>query len=170
MPLPLPITPADALTRVIRPAFELLPSKMGGQRAEILMLAIGLQESELANRVQKGNGPARGLWQFELGGGVHGVITHPASRDLARRVLAARGCPATERSAWLALAGDDLLAACFARLLLYTDALPLPAAGDVDAAWKYYARNWRPGTPRPIAWPGNYELAMTTVLGAGEPT
>lgn len=164
----MPITPADALTRVIRPAFELLPAKMGGERAEVMVLAIMLQESELAARVQHGDDPARGLAKFELGGGIHEVMTHPASRDLARKVLAVRACPATERSAWLALAGDDLLAACFARLLLYTDELPLPTIGDVDTAWKVYVRNWRPDKPRPIDWPGNYELAMTAVFSAEE--
>lgn len=162
MPIPLPITPADALSRVIKPAFELLPSKMGDERAEIMLLAISLQESGLAARVQHGNGPARGLWQFERGG-VRGVMTHPASRDLARKLCGARGCPSTEYSAWLALAGDDLLAAGFARLLLWTDSGPLPALGDESDAWAYYLRNWRPGHPRPEHWHTNYAAALAVV-------
>ncbi len=35
----------------------------------------------------------------------------------------------------------------FARLLLWTDAKPLPAIGDEQGAWDYYLRNWRPGKP-----------------------
>lgn len=175
MPLPLPISPADALSRVIRPAFELLPSKMGGERAELLVLAIMLQESDLAARVQGGGGPARGLAQFEEGnrtsrGGVWGVLNHDATAALARKLCAARGCPPTVRSAYLALAGDDVLAAGFARLLLWTNPAPLPAVGDEDGAWRYYVGTWHPGKPRPITWPGNYELAAITVAGTGEPT
>jgi hypothetical protein len=166
MPIPLPISPADALSRVIHPALELLPSKMGGERADVMLVAIGLQESGLAARVQSGDGPARGLFQFELGGGVHGVMTHPASRDYAKRLLGARGCPATERSAWLALAGDDLMAAAFARLLLWTDSRPLPEPDDIGGAWTYYADNWRPGKPHPDRWLANHKLALHAVIAA----
>ena len=33
--------------RAIRPALALLPARMSGQQAEVLLLAIGLQESRL---------------------------------------------------------------------------------------------------------------------------
>lgn len=162
MPIPLPITPADALSRVLNPAFELLPSKMGGERAQVMLLAIALQESDLAARVQRGNGPARGLWQFERNG-VRGVMGHPASKDIMRKLCGARGCPASEYSVYLALAGDDLLAAGVARLLLWTDPDPLPAVGDAAGAWNLYQRCWRPGRPRPEDWSANYEMAMQAV-------
>jgi hypothetical protein len=52
-----------------------------------------LQESGLVCRVQRvnggGKGPARGPPQFELGG-VRGVLTHLASRELAAEICAAR--------------------------------------------------------------------------------
>ena len=54
-----------------------------------MLLAIGLQESRLTHRRQIG-GPARGLWQFERGGGVAGVLRHAASRDHALSVCDAR--------------------------------------------------------------------------------
>ena len=48
-------------------AMHLLPYRMYTESARVQMLAIGLQESGLTERVQRGNGPARGLWQFERG-------------------------------------------------------------------------------------------------------
>jgi len=158
----LPISPSDALASVIDPALSQLPASMTSDPARVLMLAIALQESSLAARVQDG-GPARGLWQFEQGGGVHGVMTHPATCAYARKLCAGHACPATERAAYLALAGDDVLAAGFARLLLFADPSPLPAVGDEDGAWRYYVTNWRPGHPRPLHWIGNYRLAKLAV-------
>lgn len=164
MPLPLPISPSDAIHRVIEPALDLLPSKMGSDEALVMLVAIALQESNLDAREQHG-GPARGLWQFERGGGVHGVLTHHAVRDYARKLCASRGCPATESSAYLALAGDDILAAGFARLLLWTDPQALPAIGDIDGAWKLYIRTWRPGKPRAPHWPGHHAVAVDATQG-----
>lgn len=163
MPIPLPIGPADALAKIIDPTSEFLPGVPWNDRADMALLAIALQESGLAARVQRGSGPARGMWQFEQGGGVHGVMTHPATAKLAAQLLARRGVPKTERSAYLALAGDDILACGFARLLLFTDPAPLPALDDVDGAWAYYQRNWRPGKPRPDDWHDNHAAALAAV-------
>ena len=41
--------------------------------------------------------------------------------------------------------GDDRLDAAFARLLLWTEAPPLPAVGDVEGGFRYYLSAWRPG-------------------------
>jgi hypothetical protein len=73
------------------------------------------------------------------------VLGHPASAKLAASLCAQRGIPATSSAVYAALATDDLLACGFARLLLLTDPSPLPLPGDVDGAWDYYLRNWRPG-------------------------
>lgn len=54
---------------ILDPALKLLPS-MDSVRARMMLLAIGLQESRFEHRRQLGNGPARGFWQFESGGGV----------------------------------------------------------------------------------------------------
>lgn len=164
-----------ALTRVladmVEPAFRELPARMASDEARVMLLAIGLQESRFVHRVQmplrKGMppGPARGFWQFERGGGVRGVLTHDASTMLAHQALARREITSTSHAAWAALATDDVLAAIFARLLLWTDAGPLPAIGDHAAAWDCYIRNWRPGKPHPQTWRALYDSAVETVKG-----
>jgi hypothetical protein len=146
----------------IAPALALLPAKMSGARAEVQMLAIGLQESRFEHRRQIG-GPAVGFWQFEQGGGVRGVLTHPASREHAQSICRARGIPASASAVYAALMTDDVLAAAFARLLLWTDPAALPAVGAVATAWDLYLRTWRPGKPHPDSWKGLYMQAMAAV-------
>lgn len=161
--LPLPIPPATALAEVITPALRLLPGKLTNAPARVMLLAIALQESGLAAREQMAGGPARGLWQFERGG-VRGVLEHPASAALAAALCAARGVPATSYSVHASLAGDDVLAAGIARLLLWTDAAPLPPLdADPDAGWAYYLRSWRPGRPRPREWAAHWSRASLAV-------
>lgn len=163
---------ADVSTQIITPAFRQLPAAMGSTEARVMLLAIGAQESRFQHRVQlplrPGGkpGPARGFWQFERGGGVAGVLTHSASRLIAEQAISRRGIPNETRAVWSALADDDVLAAIFARLLLYTDPAPLPAIGDHAAAWAYYLRNWRPGKPHPHTWRALYDSAVTTCRGA----
>jgi hypothetical protein len=149
-------------------ALALLPAKLDTREARVELLAIGGQESGLTARVQKvaggGPGPARGLLQFERLGGVRGVLSHPASRDLALQVCVARRLPAVSTSVvWDELATDDVLAFAFGRLLLLTDPKPLPALGDEQGAWAYYERTWRPGQPHPDRWPANYQAALAAV-------
>jgi len=146
-------------TTILAPALALLPEKMTSPQAEVLLLAIGLQESGFAHRRQIG-GPARGFWQFEQGGGVHGVLLHPLSHVHALAVCKARNVEPTEAAVYAALEHDDILAAAFARLLLWTDPAPLPAVGEVAKGWDYYLRTWRPGKPHRARWDGGYALAM----------
>lgn len=129
--------------------------------ARVLMVAIGLQESRFIHREQVG-GPARGFWQFELGG-VRGVLNHPVSQDLARALCRARGAPPTPSGVYTRLAADDLLAAGFARLLLLTDPRPLPPPDNLPAGWDYYLRNWRPGKPHPGSWPACHAAAVAAL-------
>ena len=146
----------------IASGLALLPAKMSGSKAEIMLLAIGLQESRFEHRKQIG-GPAVGFWQFEQGGGVRGVLTHPSSRDHAAAICRARGVPASASAVYSALATDDVLAVAFARLLLWTDPAALPAVGAVGSAWDLYLRVWRPGKPHPDTWKGLYMQAMEAV-------
>ncbi|MBB1593537.1 hypothetical protein [Achromobacter sp. UMC46] len=148
----------------IGPALALLPANMDSVAARVMLLAIGLQESRFLHRRQIG-GPARGFWQFERGGGVRGVLTHPASRDRARHVCDLRQVEAAAASVYNALETDDVLAAAFARLLLWTDSARLPAAGDVQGAWNLYTRTWRPGKPHPRTWPALYAEAAASAGG-----
>lgn len=157
------------LTDMVEPAFRELPARMASDEARVMLLAIGLQESRFRHRLQMPlrpgmpPGPARGFWQFERGGGVTGVLTHQVSRDMAAAVIDKRRIPNESRAVWTALAEDDVLAAIFARLLLFTDPRPMPAIGDDAAAWAYYIRNWRPGKPHPQTWRALYDSAVETV-------
>lgn len=159
------MTLKEIQSQAINPALSMLPSAMSRQPEKLmtLMLAIGLQESRFKHRRQI-NGPARGYWQFERGGGVRGVLLHKASRDAAVALCKARGVAPNDQAAYAALERDDVLAAGFARLLLWTDPRPLPELGDADAAWDYYIRNWRPGKPHRETWDALYRGAMQCVL------
>lgn len=128
-----------------------------------MLLAIGLQESALIYRRQFGNGPARGLWQFERGGGVAGVLQHRATAGFAADLCAVLDVRADPLEVWNQMERDDVLAAGFARLLLWSDPSPLPKIGDVDGAWELYLRTWRPGKPHVHAWRDNYNRAVEFV-------
>lgn len=163
---------ADALlANAIDPALSLLPDDMTSDRARALLVAIAAQESNLTARRQivgtvNGRpkyGPARGLWQFEQAGGVAGVLEHPASRDHAARVLTLRNVPVDERAAYLALSVDDIVAAAFARLLLWTDPRALPDANRAPVGWLIYLATWRPGKPRPEKWAANFRRGWEAV-------
>lgn len=142
------MTPREALNGPVAEALSLLPAKMTSPQAELMLLAIGLQESELKYRRQHGNGPARCLWQAEQDGGmVAGLLGfhNQDVQDLAHGLCAVRGVPGQPRAVWEAIEHDDVLAAGLARLLLYTDPARLPGLGDEEGAWLLYLRTWRPG-------------------------
>jgi hypothetical protein len=126
--------------------------------ARVIVMAIAGQESNWAYRHQQG-GPAHSFWQFEQGGGVHGVLTHAASRGIIAEVCDLIYIQCTDSIVFTAMEWNDRLAISMARLLLWTDAVPLPRVGDVQGAWNYYLRNWRPGAPHPEQWPGKYAIA-----------
>ena len=157
------MSPRELRNGPLAEALLLLPAKMTSPQAEVLLLAIGLQESRFKHRRQIG-GPARGWWQFERGGGVAGVLRHPASREHAVRVCDARGVAPVPEQIYQRLEHDDVLAAAFARLLLYTDPARLPAVGEVNASWDLYMRTWRPGRPHRHTWDVLYAQAMEAVV------
>ncbi|CUJ42169.1 hypothetical protein [Achromobacter xylosoxidans] len=157
----------EVVERAIEPALALLPARMDTPAARVMLLAIGLQESRFVHRRQIG-GPARGFWQFEKGsrasrGGVWGVCLHPASKGHLAVLCKARSVACDPDAIYAALEYDDVLAACVARLLLWTDPKVLPAIGDWDAAWSLYLCTWRPGRPHPKTWPQLYAQAMAAV-------
>lgn len=144
--------PELVLINAIEPGLAMLPDRMSSAEARLIMLAISGQEADFHHRWQvfdlarpEAMGAARGLWQFERGGGVKGVLTHPRSRSHAAGVCSARGVDQTVPAVYGRLHADDVLAAAFARLLLWTNAAPLPAIGDEEGAWKAYLQEWRPG-------------------------
>lgn len=153
---------SDIKSLAIDPAYHQLPARMESDSATVLLLAIGLQESRFEHRRQIG-GPARGFWQFERGGGVAGVLRHPVSKAAALKVCDARGVSPVPEQVYWRLEFDDVLAAAFARLLLFTDPAPLPAIGECGKAWDYYLRTWRPGKPHRRTWDELYALAMESM-------
>ncbi len=161
---------SDITKQAINPALELLPSYLDSPQARVMLLAIGLQESRLKYRRQLGDGPARGLWQFERGskrsrGGVWGVYLHPVSMHLLHEFSRARSCAFDPDQIYLQIERDDVLAAGVARLLLLTDRPPLPAVDDEAGAWRLYAeRCWRPGKPHPETWRAFHDRARMFVL------
>ena len=148
------MTPREVRNGPVAEALLLLPAKMTSPQAELMLLAIGLQESQLKHRRQlvgsppKPVGPAKSFWQAEQGGGmVTGLLRYHDDRvrDLAVGLCAVRGVPAQPRAVWEAIEHDDVLAAGLARLLLFTDPAKLPGLGDEEGAWQLYLRTWRPG-------------------------
>ena len=146
----------------IEPALALLPARMKSKKAVVMMLAIGLQESRFIHRRQI-KGPARGFWQFEHGGGVLGVLNFHSTHDLAKHIALERIGTADRGAIYCALEHDDVLAAAFARLLLWTDPRSLPELGNAQAAWDLYLRTWRPGKPHRHTWDALYRQALKAV-------
>lgn len=163
-----PLTAAQRCSAIIEyainPAMALLPPKMTSNKASVMLLAIGLQESRLTHRKQIG-GPARSFLQFESGGGVKGVMTHSASVASAKSLCQALAVPFDRAAIFQAMEFNDVLAFGLGRLLLYTDPKPLPEIGDARAAWDLYQRVWRPGKPHRQAWDELYAVACKVVTG-----
>lgn len=166
------MTPADFLRDIMRPAAawtERVVGERSGPEALRFLLTVALQESACRHRYQElqggGVGAARGWWQFEQGGGVTGVLRHPASRAKALALCQAANVRPEAAAVWRALEGHDGLAYGFARLLLLTDPYPIPS--EQDAAWTCYAvRLWRPGRPHPEVWPANWQAAALAMAAA----
>lgn len=155
------MTPEWLLRHAIEPALAILPWKMSGHPAWAMLLAIALQESRIEHRRQIG-GPARGFWQFERSGGVAGVLSHQATAGPIRSALDALSYPAwhwTPELCYKAIEHNDVLAAAFARCLLWTFPQPLPGPQDHDEGWRQYAWAWRPGKPHRQTWDGFYRQA-----------
>jgi hypothetical protein len=166
---------ADEFERsVMQPGIAFMQQHAPGVRwqrnAHVLALAIAGQESDWTARVQAGNGPAHSFWQFERGGGVRALIHHPRTGPILKSLCGAAAVAFEERAIWdiMARPEGDNLAVCMARLLLFTDPAAIPPPSDGNATWDYYERNWRPGAPRPQAWPNRLAAADQAV--AAEPT
>lgn len=163
------MTLTEIRAQAIKPALALLPARMSSPEAEVMLLAIGLQESRFEHRRQlvgsppRPTGPAKSFWQAEQGGGmVSGLLRYHDGRvrDLAVGLCAVRDVEPVPRAVWDAIERDDVLAAGLARLLLWTDPHALPAIGDEQGAWDLYLRVWRPGRPRKEKWAASWFSAQ----------
>ncbi len=157
-------TPQEFITNALEPALLLIGGKSDTPKARLQVLVSCMQESDLTKRVQTGGGPAHGLGQFEGGpmSGIAQCLLHAGAQTAA--VCRARGVEPTRPAIYAALVTDDVLAAALARILLMTDANPLPEIGDEEGAWKTYVHNWHPGAPDRQRFARNYPRARK-VLG-----
>lgn len=154
----------DLVSRYILPAsYSLLPAAMQSRNATAMLLSVGLQESGFTARRQQ-FGPARSFWMFEVNG-VRAVLKHARSRAPieAAIIRLGYGTLIDEGALQEILEHNDVLAAAFARCLLWTVPGPLPGPDDSDLAWTLYQRGWRPGKPRRLAWTPNYRAAWAHV-------
>jgi hypothetical protein len=162
------VTPDKFLRHIVWPglifASDVSGHALGGARAEVMLLAIAGQESNLEHRFQV-HGPARGYWQFERGGGLAGVLSHKATSMIMHEALDALAIDKGYEAVWAALPYSELLQVTAARCLLWTDPQPLPEVGDEQLAWAYYLRCWRPGKPRCDDWTTHYRAALQAVRG-----
>lgn len=143
-------------------ALSLLPPKMDTPEARNFLVAIVLQESNAEHRRQI-QGPAMGFAQFEKGGGVEGVLSHPATTNHIRAVLQAMAYDFTPETSYRAIEHNDVLAMVYARLLLYSLPQRLPGQWEHELAWSQYLKAWRPGKPHPATWAGNYREGWARV-------
>lgn len=156
---------------VIPAAFSLLPAKMTSREARAMLLAIGLQESAFNARRQGGNGtkpgrgPATGFWQFEKAGGVTEILTHATIGPVVRPICEMLLFAPTPAVIHAALENHDVLAAVFARCLLWVDARTLPSPVEQTKGWSIYVTNWRPGKPHPENWSANFAQAWLVARG-----
>lgn len=165
------MTPAYIAEFVIPAALALLPAKMDTPAARAMLLAIGLQESKFAHRVQMLDGPAHGFWQFEGKGATRGVLRHAMTRPLVLETLHTLAYPTQVAGSALelemcheAIINNDTLACVFARLLLWTDQQVLPTRAQAPKAWGIYINTWRPGEPHPDTWDANFALGWRTFI------
>lgn len=146
--------PTHFLETVISPTLKLMESYTGiaySARAENLLLAIALQESNLSARIQGPNdaGPARSFWQFEK---IAVVDVVQRQRQPLMDMCQALVLPFEAGKLHLMMAYNDAIACVLARLTLRIDPRPLSVASTEDGAWDYYIDNWRPGKPHRNRW------------------
>ena len=129
--------------------------------ADQMLVTIAGQESNWSHRLQVG-GPARSFWQFEMMGGVAGVLQHRSTNARSASLCAGLAVsPADVPAVYGAMAHNDTLAVGMARLLLYTDPKPLPTSMADGRA--YYLRTWRPGRPREETWEARWNAAAAAL-------
>ena len=152
----------DLSALAIEPALARLPERMTHDDARVMLFAIALQESGAQHRHQLG-GPAHSYWQFEKGGGVRGVLFHHTTQEYARGLCADLDVAPDEQTVYVAMEWNDVLAAGFSRLLLWS--LPNSLPTTVDSGWEQYLAAWRPGKPHEHTWAGHWETARRRVYG-----
>ncbi len=149
----------------LNPALKMLPPEMDSVAARAMVIAICLQESKLLYRRQMNDGPARGFAQFEMGGGILGVLTHAQTRPHIEHVLTTLGYNHSLETSYAAIEHNDVLCAAFARLLLWTVPGALPGETSAQLGWTQYLSAWRPGKPHHATWGICFERGWASAKG-----
>ena len=163
----------DILTNVINPALtELAQSGVSvTDAARAMLYAAGLQESNLSARFQATpassalrKGAGRGLWQMRIDD-VSRLLTTNSTKERSEAISNKYVGSVHPHAVWATLEYNDVLAAIFARLMLWPDpaALPAPAAVNERAALDYYIRCWRPNSPREKDWTVNWRATVEMI-------
>lgn len=143
-------------------SYTLLPIEMASDAATAMLLAIALQESKGEYRRQI-SGPARGFWQFEWSG-VFNTLTHYQTRKPLEKALATLRYVPDPEVCVRAIEHNDVLAAAFARCLLWSYPEPLPSRDEPDDGWRQYLETWRPGKPHYATWRSHYARAWALTV------
>ena len=179
-------------TQFIPQARQWMPETPWTPQANVMLGAMGLQESDGQDIRQVGGGPGMGYWQEEAGIGL--VLTNRSSAALARRCVELSGILAGQNPGMFSPDGTvegqagggypsttvplivagmrrnflnfPTLQLCFARLMLWDNPNPLPALGDCNGAWNYYDATWRPGSPRQEKWAACYAASLQHFTGS----
>lgn len=162
-------TPSFLFHNVIDPLLPLLSLTAdinipASDNAAVLLLATAGQESSWKYRLQQG-GPARSYLQMEGGAasGLAGLFKLFPSKVSA--ICSGFDVPCNLTTVFEAIAWHDPVAFSMGRLLYWSNPAPLPAVGDAAGSWQYYLDTWRPGAPRPDAWPAVYATSLSIIKG-----
>lgn len=153
-------SPLEILETVIIPALEdtgkVLKTK-NLPEAAVFLLAVAIQESHLQFRKQFAGGPARGLFQMESE--PLSMMTLVMKKNPELRAMLPTADP---KEMWnlLEFPENDKYGVYIARTALKSDPAPIPRLGNVEGAWEYYLKHWRPGKPRKEKWAISYEAAL----------
>jgi hypothetical protein len=171
------MTPKLAHSFLLPACKQLFPNELLDDKAQAMMLAIGMQESDFLHRQQLiGNhrnwwesvrGPATSFWQFEKTG-VAAVLGHHRARPMFDVALRALGYPADVNTIHKAITHNDILAVAIARCLLFTFPDSLPDSNNPEEAWQQYLWCWRPGKPKENRWNSRYNAAWDIVSGVND--
>lgn len=163
------MTAAEFFAQVLLPDItwfhSAIPSIRASVEEQVMLCAIPGQESGWQNIQQADGGIARGFYQQQQND-LGDILANPATDAKARIVCLKLGISPTAEAVYAALLGNTQLQVAFARLNLWADPNPLPAVGDLDAAWECYNRCWRPGKPSAGRWADAYPAALAAVRAA----
>lgn len=152
----LPASAETVLAQAVDIALGYLPDKMVSDQARVQVLGDGLYESGFRTRIQAPNGPAHGLWQFQINA-IRLVMWNAATSAACAALCEACGVKFGPTAIYFAIAdgAHDVLAAGLARLIVWADPQPLPAIGNAPAAADCHQRCYRPG-----AWDESRYIAL----------